>query len=91
MQIIESHRLLAPSIRAPNPRATRAVHLDTSIPRIARRRKNLVKPESGPPDWCNALPATKGLGVAGTLGPEGKAAFSCGRPVNRHPNRSRRR
>jgi hypothetical protein len=36
-------------------------------------------------------PATTGLGVAGTRGPEGQAAFSYGRPVNRHPNRSRRR
>jgi hypothetical protein len=34
--------------------------------------------------------ATTGLGVAGTHGPEGKAAFSCGRPVNRHADRSRR-
>jgi hypothetical protein len=34
---------------------------------------------------------TTGLGVAGTHGPEGQAAFSYGRPLNRHPNRSRRR
>ena len=31
-----------------------------------------------------------GLGAAGTLGPEGQAAFSYGRPFNRRPYRSRR-
>jgi hypothetical protein len=45
----------------------------------------------GPPDKRGLSPANIGLGVAGTLGPEGQAAFSYGRPVNRHPNRSRRR
>jgi hypothetical protein len=78
-------------IWAPNPRATRAVQLDTSTPRKAHGRKALAKPKIGPPDWRNALPVTSGLGVAGTHGPEGQAAFSCGRPVNRHVNRSRRR
>jgi hypothetical protein len=35
-------------------------------------------------------PATTGLGAAGTHGPKGQAAFSCGRPINRRPNRTRR-
>jgi hypothetical protein len=30
-------------------------------------------------------PATMGLGAAGTLGPEGQAAFSCGRPLSAAP------
>jgi hypothetical protein len=45
----------------------------------------------GPFDKRGLSLATMGLGVAGTLGPEGQAAFSYGRPVNHHPNRSRRR
>ena len=57
---------------------------------IERGRDCLAKPKSGPADRRTPSLATTGLGVAGTLGPEGQAAFSYGRPVNRHPNRTRR-
>jgi hypothetical protein len=35
----------------------------------------------GPCDKRGLFPASIGLGVAGTLGPEGQVAFSCGRPI----------
>jgi hypothetical protein len=37
-------------ILAPNPRATRAIHMDTLAPSKARGRNGLAKPKSGPAD-----------------------------------------
>jgi hypothetical protein len=78
---------LAPRSLGTKPRATRVIILDTLELPKARGRNGLGKPKSRPADKRDLSPATMGLGLAGTLDPEGQAAFSCGRPVNCHPNR----
>jgi hypothetical protein len=41
--------------------------------------------QRGPYDKRGLSPAINGLGAAGTHGPEGQAAFSCGRPLSAAP------
>jgi hypothetical protein len=78
-------RHLVPSIKAPNP-APRALSHWAQV-RYPKRAGAMVwqNQNQGHQTGAKLSPATKGLGVAGTLGPEGQAAFSYGRPLSATP------